>query len=245
MPDAIFDDPRLAAVYDAVNPPTPDEDFYVALAGADPRRILDIGCGTGRLACRLAAGGHHVTGVDPAPGMLNVARARPDGEGVRWIHARGQDVGLPDRFDLIVMNGHVFQVFLTDADVHAVLGAARRHLDDGGTLGFETRNPAAREWEEWTPEETRETVPVPGAGDVEVHYEVVDVDGPLVTFLTHHRFALTGETFASPSTLRFWTRDEVADHLVDAGFSAVTWYGDFDRSPCTPASPELIVVARA
>ncbi|HEX6844485.1 MAG TPA: methyltransferase domain-containing protein [Actinomycetota bacterium] len=244
MPDAIFDDPRLAAVYDTVNPSTPDEDFYLALAGSEPIRVLDVGCGTGRLACRFAAAGHHVTGVDPALGMLGVARARPDGEGIRWVHAEGQRFDLPERFDLAVMNGHVFQVFLTDDEVRAVLGNIRRHLDPGGRVGFETRNPAVREWEEWTPRETLEVVPVEGVGAVEVRYEVVDVRGDLVTFLTHHRFP-DGEVFASPSTLRFWSRREVADHLADAGFTEVSWYGDFDGSACTPTSPEVIAVARA
>ena len=57
MPDAIFEDPRLAAVYDPLDPDRSDLDVYVAIAqelGA--RSVLDVGCGTGTFACLLAAG---------------------------------------------------------------------------------------------------------------------------------------------------------------------------------------------
>ena len=66
MPDLIYTDPRLAAIYDALNPPDEDTAFYLALAGTKSRHILDIGCGTGYLACALAEMGHQVTGADPA-----------------------------------------------------------------------------------------------------------------------------------------------------------------------------------
>lgn len=46
---------------------------------------MDIGCGTGEITCALALQGYRVTGVDPAPAMLEVARHRPGGDLVRWI----------------------------------------------------------------------------------------------------------------------------------------------------------------
>jgi ubiquinone/menaquinone biosynthesis C-methylase UbiE len=76
---------RLAAVYDTLNPPGKDMLFYLDLAGREALSILEIGCGTGRLACALAERGHRVTGTDPAPAMLDIARHRPGGERVIWI----------------------------------------------------------------------------------------------------------------------------------------------------------------
>jgi len=80
MPDAIFADPRLAAVYDVFNPPGNETAFYLDLAGPAPLRVLDVGSGTGRLACALAARGHRAAGADPAAAMLAIARRRPGGD---------------------------------------------------------------------------------------------------------------------------------------------------------------------
>ena len=87
QPSASYADPRLAALYDALNPPDASTAFYLGLPGPPPARILDVGCGTGQLACEFAGRGHDVTGADPAAAMLAVARARPGGDRVRWIQA--------------------------------------------------------------------------------------------------------------------------------------------------------------
>jgi ubiquinone/menaquinone biosynthesis C-methylase UbiE len=88
MADPIFEVPRLAEVYDPLDPDRSDLDAYVAMVeefGA--RSVLDIGCGTGTFACLLARRGLAVTGVDPAGASLAVARAKPGADRVRWVHA--------------------------------------------------------------------------------------------------------------------------------------------------------------
>jgi 2-polyprenyl-3-methyl-5-hydroxy-6-metoxy-1,4-benzoquinol methylase len=82
MADAIFEDPRLARVYDPLDPDRRDLDVYVDVAtelGA--RSVLDVGCGTGTFACLLARRGVEVTAVDPAAASLEVARAKKGGRG--------------------------------------------------------------------------------------------------------------------------------------------------------------------
>jgi SAM-dependent methyltransferase len=242
MPDAIFTDPRLAAVYPAFNPEDDDTEFYLDLAGASPLRVLDMGCGYGRLACGLAARGHAVTGADPATAMLQIAGSLPGAEKVTWIESDAGSLSLDARFDLIVMTGHVFQVFLEDEEIRAVLRNLARHLAPGGRLAFETRNPAAKRWLEWTPEKSREVADVEGVGPVEVTHEVTDVTWPFVTFQTHYRFP-DGDRASAPSTLRFMEQKELAGHLRDAGFTEFIWYGYWDRSPLAPSSREIIVIA--
>lgn len=242
MPSTAYTDPRLAACYDAINPPDASYAFYIALAGDAPKIILDMGSGTGRLAVALAERGHRVTGADPAPGMMRVARSRPGAERVRWIESAAAELALETRFDLVIMTSHVFQVFLSDDDVCATLRALRAHLAPGGTLAFETRNPLVEEWREWIPSLTRETIAVPGIGTVEVHNGIAAAGDNLVTYETHFRFA-PDDIVVAVDTLRFMSQAELAAFLRDTGFTDVTWFGNWDRSPISATSPEIIAIA--
>src|SRR3954471_5747524 len=86
MPDPIFAEPRLAALYDILDDDRSDLDLYIRLV--DELRaasVLDVGSGTGTLACRLANLGIEVVGLDPAAASLDVARRKPGADQVRWI----------------------------------------------------------------------------------------------------------------------------------------------------------------
>ena len=120
-PDATFSDPRQAVLYDVFNDDRSDLEAYVRIAAeVEAHRVVDVGCGTGSLAVRLAELGFSVTGVDPAEASLNVARAKPNAELVTWIHGDATSlVGLEAAADLAVMTGNVAQVFVSDEDWYA------------------------------------------------------------------------------------------------------------------------------
>jgi SAM-dependent methyltransferase len=216
--DAIFEDPRLAQVYDPLDPDRSDLDAYVRLVDElGARSVLDIGCGTGTFACALAQRGIDVTAVDPAGANLDVARAKPGAAAVRW--QQGDATTLPPlRVDAAFMTANVAQVFLTDEDWKATLRGIWQALRPGGHLVFETREPARRAWEQWTPELTHTAVDVPGIGIVESWEDLIEVTADLVTFRSMTAFSRDGVVIESVSTLRFRDRSEIEATLVDNGF---------------------------
>lgn len=239
MPDAHFAEPRLAAVYDALDPDRSDLDRYLGVAeelGAT--EVLDVGCGTGTFACMLAERGKKVTGLDPAAASLGVAAGKPGAGSVRWVCGTVDDLP-PLQVDLVTMTGNVAQVFLTDDAWQAVLGAARRLLRPGGHLVFETRSPEDEAWRRWTPAQTRRCGHEPGGGRVTSSVEVTAVAGALVTFRTTFRFAADGAVVTSESTIRFRSACELAASLTSAGF-AVRAVRDAPDRP----GRELVVIAR-
>ncbi|KXV10178.1 methyltransferase type 11 [Caballeronia megalochromosomata] len=243
-----YDDPRLVALYDVLNPFAPDTAFYLALAES-AQHVVDLGCGTGLLACELARRGQRVTGIDPSAQMLRVARSRPEGDKVTWIEGDASALPFVGAADLLVMTGHVAQVFLDDAAFLATLRAARRAIRPGGAIAFESRNPAARAWENWTRERSTRRVEAPDGKMVDVWQERDPESDPSTTgrvaFTTHYRFMpAPGETLSATSELRFRTLDELARLLTDAGFARIDWYGDWNRAPVDETSRELIAVAR-
>ncbi|KAA0929729.1 class I SAM-dependent methyltransferase [Streptomyces apricus] len=239
MSDENFGHPRLAAVYDPLDPDRGDLDAYLRIAeefGA--RRVLDIGCGTGVFALLLAGRGVEVVGVDPALASLDVARGKLGSEKVRWIH--GDATALPPlRVDLATMTANAAQQIVDDRDWKLTLRGAHATLRPGGHLVFETRDPARRAWEEWNREASYGVTEIPGVGAVEAWTELTGVDGQLVSFRQTYVFAADGQRLTSTSTLRFRERDEIEEDLRAQGFAV----RDVRDAPDRPGR-ELVFVAR-
>ncbi len=218
MPDAIFANPRLAGIYDGLDPDRGDLDAYAAMAAEfGVSSVLDVGCGTGTFACLLATRGLDVTGVDPAAASLAVARAKPGADAVRWLH--GDATTLPPlQVDLATMTGNVAQVFTTDEQWSLTLRGVRAALRPGGRLVFETRNPARQAWLGWTREQSFTRTEIEGAGAVQSWHELIEVRGELVTFRSVAVFEADDTVLISESTLRFRDCDEVAGSLAACGY---------------------------
>jgi SAM-dependent methyltransferase len=238
-PDPLFAERRLAATYDVFERNRGDLDAYELLVDElGATSVLDVGCGTGEFACRLARRGIAVTGVDPALASVEIARSKPGADMVSWIVAEATTLrGL--QVDLTTMTGNVAQVFLEDDDWIATLTGIHSALRPGGHLAFETREPAHRAWLEWTPEQTRQQATLPTGEVVETWCDLISVDRELVTFRWTNRFGSDGATMVSDSTLRFRSRHDVERSLDIAGYQLI----DVRDAPDRPGK-EMVFIAQ-
>lgn len=147
MSEENFD--RIAAEYDESLPAHVVEHYlckrvdYV-LANCPPGRGLDVGCGTGVLAERLAGRGYEMTGVDPSEGMLEVLAERAPS--VRAVRASGDDLPFDDgSFDLVLTVAALHHI-AEPAAVRATLGEMVRVARPGGRILVWDHNPRNPYW---------------------------------------------------------------------------------------------------
>ncbi|MGA7671622.1 MAG: class I SAM-dependent methyltransferase [Nitrolancea sp.] len=239
-----FNDVRVAALYDVFHPPLERDDyrFYIRLV-MDAGSVLDVGCGTGALLHEARELGHtgRLVGLDPAPGMLSLARQRTD---VEWVQGDLSQVDWEREFDLIVMTGHAFQELREDEVILTALKAACSGLTDEGRFVFETRNPLVRGWERWATQYSGEIVDLNGDLVQREHTLVHPLDGEIVRFTTTYSSPSWVEPFVSHGALRFLSRERLAELLAEAGLVIEQQLGDWDGQSFPDASPEIITFAR-
>jgi ubiquinone/menaquinone biosynthesis C-methylase UbiE len=241
MADEIFENSRLVAIYDCFDGDRRDLEHYVSIVKElKAKSVIDVGCGTGCFAVRLAVEGIQVTAVDPARESIELARRKPNASKVRWILGdTAQLSGISA--DLVVMTGNVAQVFVSDESWEETLKTFREVLTPQGHFVFEVRNPSMKAWLSWTREKTFKRVDVPNIGSVEAWCEVTNVSEDLVSFRWTYVFASGQETITSDSTLRFRSRDEIERSLETAGYKIV----DVRDAPDRPGLEFVFIASRA
>lgn len=128
-----------AQTYDASVPDWPGEiEFYRGLASEVRLKgegLLEIACGTGRVAIRLAQDGTHTVGLDLSSKMLEVAREKSKGiTNIRLVQADMCAFDLGETFSLVLIPGHAFQNLNTPQEQVACMQCIYRHLMPGGRL---------------------------------------------------------------------------------------------------------------
>jgi SAM-dependent methyltransferase len=235
--------------------------FYAALARETGGPVLEIACGTGRVAIPIARRGFAVTGLDVVPGMLELARTKSAGLPARWVEGDARTFELGERFRMIFLTGNAFQLFLTNADQEALLGRVRAHLHDEGMFAFETRNPRWGGRGEGEEDRAGLFVDLETRAEEEARPFYVDARGrrvrvfdtrtydhvaQILHWTTHLRWHEGGRerTKTTRIALRYTFPQELAALLNRNGFTIVRRYGDWNGEPLTAASRSIIVVCR-
>jgi hypothetical protein len=112
----------------------------------------------------------------------------------------------------------------------------------GGTLAFESRNPATRPWEGWVGGPSTRDTP---AGRLT---EWMEVSGPgpdgVLTYRAHNVFEQTGEHVVETQALAFRARERLCQDLAAVGLVVDDVYGGWDGRAATDLEPLFVVVAR-
>lgn len=211
--------------------------------------LLDLACGTGTMAMRMAQLGFEVTGVDIVPEMIERAsqKAQTQGVSIAWVVADARTFHLQKQFSFIYMLGNAFQHFLTRADLEALLARVRQHLHPQGCFLFGTRNPSPRNlFETRFAEPQMYTMP---DGRQYVLREQQEYD-PItqIQHYTFHEHWLTPQGMQEKkvyrTALRYIFPQEMEALLSYNGFEIRSCYGSWQQEPLTATSRDMIYVCR-
>lgn len=210
------------------------------------KRILDIGCGTGRHSIELARRGYDVTGIDLSSAMLERARANAAAADCRvsFIQADARSLSFSEEFDVVIMlcEGG-FPLMETDEMNYEILRSAARALKQHGLFIFTTLNglfPLFHSVKEFLAKES---------GEGNATYSENSFD--LMTFRDHNVTTVTddsGNVIELQCDERYYVPSEISWLLKSLHFSTVEIFGcnlgAFSRSDrLTTENFEMLVVA--
>ena len=251
--------PAAAERYDAIHAEqTYDVAFYVDEAVRSGGPVLEVGCGTGRVALALAAAGIEAVGLDRSAPMLAVAAARrraaEPGMRARLRLARADMRAFAFRrgFARVFLPFRVLQSMIEIEDQLAALACCREALAPDGRLVFNVFDPrydllaAGR-----TPldlAETGRTYREDGGEVVEKWTGWYDpVRQVLHGTFVYERRGPGGEVVErvfEPLVLRYFFRYEIEHLLARAGYEIEALYGGWERQPWSEHGQEMVWVAR-
>lgn len=234
-----------------------DIGFYLACAAEAGGKVLELGCGTGRVLIPTAAAGHSTVGLDLSPDMLarcrEKLRAQPPAvqARVKLVEGSMTSFELGEAFSLVTLPFRGFQHLLTVDDQLACLGCIRRHLGPGDRVVFDIFHPNfamlhdpafAQEREEFPEIELPDGRRFRRASRVAAFRRAEQINEvEIITYVRHPDGR--EERLVSAFPIRYFFRYEVEHLLERAGFRVAALYGNFDRSPLRDDSPEMIFVA--
>ena len=250
-----------AETYEATVADWPGEiDFYRRLseeARGEGRAVLEVACGTGRVAIRLAREGFAVVGLDLSEAMLDVAREQSAGlDNIHWVQGDMRSFELGEAFGLVIIPGHSFQNLLTAADQLACLESIRRHIAPGGLLVVHLDHPEM-DWlggltgDQGGAFTETQRFTHPGTGRQVRTLQAWSYEPATQTAISHKVWEELGpngkvadRVDRGPIHIHVVYRFEMKHLLARTGFEVVALHGDFAGQAFRDDSSEMIWVAR-
>jgi ubiquinone/menaquinone biosynthesis C-methylase UbiE len=229
-----------------------DVEFYLAQARETGGPILDLACGTGRVAFPLARAGFDVTGLDRAAAMLKIARAKlraTPARNLRFVRGNMARFAIAKRFSLVVIAYRAFQHLLTIEDQRSCLLHVRKHLRRKGRLVLHVFDPKLELCLPTTEAITMRSTTHDPTTDQVVAVEVSDRKNDPVTqtFSSIWRWTVTRNglvvrTHADVLRLRWTYRHEMRYLFELTGFRVISEHSDFKGSPPRYGAEQVWVV---
>jgi SAM-dependent methyltransferase len=234
-----------ASLYDIGNelpPVAADIEFYLSTI-APTESVLEVGCGTGRVALPLAERGNTVAGIDLSPSMLREFLSKiadhPAAShrlSLSQMDMRAFDLGRT--FDWIIFPFRVFQALTTDEDRRLCLTSVRRHMHEGSRAVLTLFNPDKTILDGWgrrdilafemTDERTGRTIR--SFQDQLWHDERRQVIAVTTRYEVHDGDAQV-ETLVDDFEIGYLYPDQCGPLFAACGLSIVDAFGDYDRRP--------------
>ena len=238
--------PYPAALHAALHSGVPgDVDFYRRVC-AGATRVLELGCGDGRVSRALADDGLTVVGVDLHEGLL--ARARDAGAAVRYVRADIRTLDLGETFDRVIAPFGTAYCMLSEHELVAMLARAAAHLAPSGLLTFDGYAADAFHADEGPdgPDEEGFLRRVVADGQGYDVFEQSDWTRASQRIDAHYRYVPEegGAEIRTTLPQRYLLATQVASVLERAGLELVVLHGGFDQHAFDDESERLIVTAR-
>jgi SAM-dependent methyltransferase len=223
--------------------------LFQKYAAQPVRSILDLGCGTGNHALRLAAQGYRVVGIDRSAEMLAIAnqKAREQAANVPFHQADARNADLGQTFDAVLMMFAVLSYQIEDADIINALRTAKRHLSPRGLLAFDVwYGPAVVAQ---GPQERVRKVDHDGYTFIRASLGNLDTQRNLCHVEFHLRRMNGNQVLDDNSeshTVRYFFPEEITGFLVHSGFKLLHLgvFPELNREPdCTTWNVMAVAVA--
>jgi len=209
------------------------------------KRVLDICCGTGEHAIRMARFGYEVTGVDQSQDMLDIAanKAMKSGLSIDFVCENVFDLKIKKKFEVAYCLGYTFLYMTTYSDVRRFFKAVRNVLIPGGLFLvdfinglslikdfdkdefiYHNKGTTIRQHDRWFLDKRRKVK------HLDFEYEIIDNDGRV-------------QKISAEEDLRIFYDNEVQDLLSSCGFASVGSFGDYSLERKRVDDPYIVIVS--